>query len=85
MVWTQATYDALVTKTKSMVVDLGVLLVRDCTLGQDTTINLDLLEYSMNILNGLKYGVLIYQDEHYDYLNEQVDIIYGKCRKYLTV
>lgn len=85
MVWTQDTYDTLVTKTKTLVVDLATLIARDCKLGKDPMLNLDLLEYSENILTGLKYGVLIYQDKHYDYLNEQVQIITSKCRKYLTV
>jgi len=85
MVWTETTYDNLVSQTKTLVVDLGCLVARDCKLGNDITLNLDLLLYALNLLNGLKYGVLIYQDGHLDYINEQVQIMYHRCRKYRTV
>lgn len=85
MVWTQDTYDDLVVKTKTVLVDLGLLVSRDCKLGKPSNLNLDLLMYASNLLNALKYGVLIFQDEHFDYINEQVQIMYNRCRKYRTV
>ena len=85
MVWTQDYYDALVLKAKTVLVDLGLLVARDCKLGRSSNTNLDLLLYASNLLNALKYGVLIFQDDHYDYINEQVQILYNRCRKYRTV
>jgi len=85
MVWTQDTYDELVDMTKDVMVDLAQIICNNMDLGKSIDQDLDLLEYACNLYNGLKYGVLIYQDEHFDYLNEQVMILRTRCRKYLNV
>lgn len=83
MVWDQDKLDDLVLVGKDLSDKLGELIIQDLKLGKDININLDLLLTMENTLYGLEYGTLIYQDEHYDYAAELVDIINRKCFKYV--
>lgn len=85
MVWTQADYDSLIADSKDLMVDLAQIIAIKMTLGENIDNDLDLLEYASNMFNGLKYGVLIYQDEHFDYMKDQITTMRIRCRKYLQV